>query len=127
MVIVRAEILFRLGVIQRLRAQNFAIFWPPPCVESFYSLGVNENRRFLTPPHLVHVVIEWPLTSNMVAGPIWSSIGVTIRLSSVSSSEFELPALSELTKEPGLMGEPEVMDLPPRIDLKSEKSLNDET
>ena len=78
------------------------------------------------PPHLVHVVIEWPLTSNMVAGPIWSSIGVTIRLSSFSSSEFELPALSELTKEPGLMGEPEVMDLPPRIDLKSKKSLNDE-
>ena len=62
----------------------------------------------------------------MVAGPIWSSIGVTILLSSVSSSEFELPALSELTKEPGLMGEPEVMDLPPRIDLKSEKLLNDE-
>ena len=65
----------------------------------------------------------------MVAGPIWSSIGVTIRLSrlsSVSSSEFELPALSELTKEPGLMGEPEVMDLPPRIDLKSEKLWNDE-
>ena len=58
-------------------------------------------------------------TSNMVAGPIWSSIGVTIRLSSVSSREFELPALSELTKEPGLMGEPEVMDLPPRSDLKS--------
>jgi hypothetical protein len=46
-----------------------------------------------------------------------SSIGVTIRVSSVSSREFELPADSELTNDPGLIGEPEVMDFPPRIDL----------
>ena len=36
---------------------------PPPCVDSSYTLGVDKNRYFLTPsPHLVHVVIEWPLT-----------------------------------------------------------------
>jgi hypothetical protein len=33
-------------------------------VDSFYSLSMDKNRHFLTPlpPHLVHVVIEWPLT-----------------------------------------------------------------
>ena len=38
-------------------------FDPPPCVDSFYTLNVDKNRDFLTPssPHLVHVVIEWPL------------------------------------------------------------------
>ena len=54
----------RCGGIQQLRGQNFAIFWPPtPCVDSFYTLSVNKNRHFLTPspPHLVLVVIEWPL------------------------------------------------------------------
>ena len=50
----------RLEVIQQLRGQNFAIFWhnpsPLPCVD--------KNRHFLTlsPPHLLHLVIEWPLT-----------------------------------------------------------------
>ena len=35
---------------------------PPSCVDSFYTLSVDKNRYFLTPsPHLVHVVIEWPL------------------------------------------------------------------
>ena len=53
------------GGIQQLRGQNFAIFAPPPaCVDSFYTLSV--DRHFLTtsplPPHLVHVVIEWPLS-----------------------------------------------------------------
>ena len=34
---------------------------PPPCVDSFYTLSVDKNRHFLTPPpHLVHIVIEWP-------------------------------------------------------------------
>ena len=42
-------------------------------------------------------------------------------VSMVSSKEFELPADSELMKEPGLMGEPEVMDFPPRIFLFSSK------
>ena len=39
---------------------------PPPCVDSFYTLGVDKNRHFLTPspPHLVHVVIECPLSSQ---------------------------------------------------------------
>ena len=36
---------------------------------------------------------------------------------SVSSKELELPADSELTKDPGLMGEPEVRDLLPRAAL----------
>ena len=36
---------------------------PPSCVDSFYTLSVDKYRHFLTPspPHLVHVVIEWPL------------------------------------------------------------------
>ena len=36
---------------------------PPSCVDSFYTLSVDKKRHFLTPspPHLVHVVIEWPL------------------------------------------------------------------
>ena len=34
---------------------------PPPCVDSFYTLSVDKTDIFL-PPHLVHVVIEWPLT-----------------------------------------------------------------
>ena len=33
-----------------------------PCVDSFYTLSVDKTRHLLTPsPHLVHVVIEWPL------------------------------------------------------------------
>ena len=38
----------------------------PPCVDSFYTLSVDKNRHFLTPspPHLVHVVIECPLTDE---------------------------------------------------------------
>ena len=33
-------------------------------MESFYTLSVDKNRHFLTPspPHLVHVVIECPLS-----------------------------------------------------------------
>jgi hypothetical protein len=55
-------------------------------------------------------------SSKMVAGGLCSSFGVKIRAagSSGSSKEFELPADSELTNEPGLMGEPPelVTDLP---------------
>ena len=51
------------GVIQQLRGENFAIFWPP-CMDSFYTPSVDKNRHFLTPtPHIVHVGIEWPLCS----------------------------------------------------------------
>ena len=52
-----------LGVIQQLRGQNFVIFDPPsPCVDCFYTLSVDKDGLFLPPPpHLVHVVIEWPL------------------------------------------------------------------
>ena len=53
-----------LGVIQQLRGQNFAIVDPTTtCMDSFYTLSMDKNRHFLTPspPHLVHVVIEWPL------------------------------------------------------------------
>ena len=34
------------------------------CVDIFYILSVDKNRHFMTPfpPHLVHVVIELPLT-----------------------------------------------------------------
>ena len=33
-----------------------------PCVDIFYALSVDKNRHFFypLPPHLVHVVIEWP-------------------------------------------------------------------
>ena len=36
---------------------------PPPCVDSVNTLSVDKNRHFLTPshPHLVHVVVDWPL------------------------------------------------------------------
>ena len=52
--------------------QDFTIFWPlpPHRVDSFYTLSVDKNIYFLAPsspppPHLVHVVIEWPLCSPM--------------------------------------------------------------
>ena len=36
-------------------------------MDSFYTLNVDKNRIFLTlsSPHLVHVVIEWPLTDEL--------------------------------------------------------------
>ena len=39
-------------------------------MDSFYILSVDKNRHFLTPspPHLVHVVIECPL-SVLIFGP----------------------------------------------------------
>ena len=41
-------------------------FDPPPCVDNFHTLSVDKNRHFLTPspPHLVHVVKECPLTKH---------------------------------------------------------------
>ena len=46
---------------------GFGHFWPPPCVDSFYTLSMDKNRHFLTPrpTYLVHVVIEWPLIMNL--------------------------------------------------------------
>ena len=47
-----------LEVIQQLRGQNFAIYWPPPLRRQFL------YKHFWPPlpPHLVHAVIAWPLT-----------------------------------------------------------------
>ena len=53
-----------LRVSQKLRGQNFAIFWPPPpCVDSFYTHSMDKNRHFWPPsPHLfIHKILEWPL------------------------------------------------------------------
>ena len=54
------------GVIQQLRGQNFA---------SFYTLCVDKNIIFFDPPppHLVHVVIEWPLCYIMLCLFYWFS------------------------------------------------------
>ena len=43
----------KIGGIQQLRGQNFAILTPPPCVDCFYTLSVEKNRHFLTPSHLI--------------------------------------------------------------------------
>ena len=55
--------LARLGGIQQLRGQNFAIFWPllHPTWTVFIPWAWTKTDIF-TPslPHLVHVVIEWP-------------------------------------------------------------------
>ena len=43
-----------LGVIQQLRGQNFDIFNPnPPCVDSFYTISVDQKQTVLTPSPLV--------------------------------------------------------------------------
>ena len=57
-----------LGGVQQLRGQNSDIFDPPPCVVSFYTISVDKNRHFVTPspPHLVHVVIECPLSMYII-------------------------------------------------------------
>ena len=50
---------FLFGVIQQLRGQNFAIFWPthPPDVDSFYILSMDKNNCSLTPsPRLPHIL-----------------------------------------------------------------------
>ena len=40
-----------------------------PRMDSFYTLSVDKHRYFLTPfpllPHLVHIVIEWPLIESL--------------------------------------------------------------
>ena len=53
----------RLGGIQQLRGQNFAIFWPPPLRGQFLYPEHGQKQTFFDPlpPHLVHVIIEWSL------------------------------------------------------------------
>ena len=63
-----------LGVIQQLRGQNFAIFGPPPQPPTLRGQFLypvrGQKQTFFDPlhPHLVHVVIEWPLTWLCVFG-----------------------------------------------------------
>ena len=54
----------RLGVIQQLRGQNFAIVDPTTTWTVFIPWAWTKTDIFLNslPPHLVHVVIECPLT-----------------------------------------------------------------
>ena len=53
----------RFGVIKQPCGQNFAILWSPSPLDSFHTLSLDKNRRFLNPPAtLVHAVIEWPLS-----------------------------------------------------------------
>ena len=50
--------------IQQLREQNFAIFWPPPTHTPLLGQFLYPEcgqKQTPTSPHLVHVVIEWPL------------------------------------------------------------------
>ena len=50
-----------LGIIQQLRGQNFAIFWPPLHGQFLYpERGQKQTFFDPLPPHLVHLVIEWP-------------------------------------------------------------------
>ena len=53
-------------------------------MESFYTLSVDKNRHFLTPspPHIVHVVIKWPLILNNQ-----SSIFLLLSVESLSDLE----------------------------------------
>ena len=45
------------------------IFDPTLLCIQFYTLSVDKNRYFLTPssPHLIHIVIEWPLSKKCLA------------------------------------------------------------
>ena len=77
-----------LGGFQELRGQNFAIFWPPtPGLDSFYTMTVDKNRLFLTPspPQLVHVVIECPLS--------WSSSLSWGELTKVCTKKIDLETI----------------------------------
>ena len=44
----RVHIYFLRGHSQ-LRGQKCTIFWPPPCVDSFYNLSVDKNKHFWPP------------------------------------------------------------------------------
>ena len=45
----------------RTTLTQFCHFWPPPPAWMVFYPGCEKNRHFLTPTHLVHVVIECPL------------------------------------------------------------------
>ena len=53
-----------LGVIQQLRGHNFAIFDPPTPLPGQFLYSERGQKQTVfepLPPHLVHIVIEWPL------------------------------------------------------------------
>ena len=56
--------MYCLGVIQQLRGQNLPFFAPTPLCGQFLYPERGQKQTFFDPlpPHLVHVVIEWPLT-----------------------------------------------------------------
>ena len=55
------------GGIQQLRGQNIAITGPPLAWTVLYTKHGQKQTFFYTlPPHLVHVVIEWPQTKQRV-------------------------------------------------------------
>ena len=54
------------GAFNNLRGHDFGFFCPPTyCYVDDFTLHVDKNGHFWTscPPHLVHVVIERPLTA----------------------------------------------------------------
>ena len=53
-------------------------FFDPLIVDSFYTVSVDKNRHFLTPspPHLVHVVIEWPLNDMTLSEIDWKQFKI---------------------------------------------------
>ena len=56
------------GGIQQQRGQNFAIFFTPSLLwGQFLYPHRGQKQRFFDPlpPHLVHVVIEWPLIKSI--------------------------------------------------------------
>ena len=64
-----------LGVIQKLHGHNFAIFSPSPSTSAwtvFTPWAWTKTDIFWPPPHLVHVVIEWPLIIKVLCpSGIW--------------------------------------------------------
>ena len=71
--------LFILGGIQQLRGQTFAIFLPPPTLRGqFLYPERGRKQKFFDPsPHLVHVVIEWPLMKRNRASKLFEFHVVT--------------------------------------------------
>ena len=61
-----------IGGIQQLNGQNFATFDPPPTMcRQFLYPEHGQKQTFFDPfpPHLVHIVIECPLTNLFVNQP----------------------------------------------------------
>ena len=75
----RAELLFAL--FQQIRGQNFAIFWIP--------LRVQKQTFFdLIPPHLVNIVIEWPLILNSAGGNFTNQLTILTKILILISNLF---------------------------------------